>query len=478
MVAKGWTIDVPPPAAAPGPEIVVTGNGVNIESGDIADLAKGTDFGQVLLNTSVSQTFVVSNVGTDPLTVQVAPPAGTPPFIVTQTPSTPILSGQSANLVITFTPTATSVYQGSLFLFTNDANEGFFTLNTRGEGVLSSGEIDVEGNGVVIANGDVTPDVADDTDFGSVVQNTTKTNTYTINNNGTTPLNISSIALGFNSSTTFAISGTSQTLPYDIPVGGSMTFDVDYTPISLTSNSASIVINNSQTLNNPYQFAIAGLGVDAPDIQEIMFSQYYGGFHTNDKWIEIVNISQNTIPANTYYLALYDNSQAVSGTIETATPIALEAIPELAPGEVILYRNPNANTGINFAGTPISSSVGVHDTNDLLIITTSATGGYPERVDVLGFVDNSADWGSDKVLIKGACSSESAHRTFSLDNWQEILIVDVDVADADLNIELGTQRLGSTEFDGVNWSNGVADQSREVIVTGNFFRSSSDNYYL
>lgn len=451
------------------PEINVTLDGNSIVSNNTPSLADGTDFGQVPIGSVEVKTITIQNIGDAPLTINFFFNSTSGGFSFNPPGGGGIVlgSGASTTIDVTFNPPVIGAQTGILTINNSDSDEGLFVINLAAEGVaFSGGEIEVQGNGITILENDSTPDLADGTDFGQVVLNNTETKTYTIVNNGQNSLTITNIEL-------VDLSGRFEVVPliFDlvIPPGLSADFEIEFTPTNLGNVVDRVDISHTGTNeNDPFRFRIAGEGVDAPDIQEIMFSQYYGGFNINDKWIEITNISQSTIPANTYYLALYDNSQAVTGTIETATPIALEAIPELDPGEVILYRNPNADTNINFAGTPVSSPVGVHDPNDLLILTTSSTGGYPERVDVLGFVDNSADWGSDKVLIKGACSSESAHRTFSLDNWQEILIVDVDVADANLNIELGTQRIGSTEFDGVNWSNGVADQSREVIVTGNF----------
>ena len=49
LIAKGWTIDVPAPAAAPGPEINLVGNGLSIPSGNTPIVADDTDFGQVAI---------------------------------------------------------------------------------------------------------------------------------------------------------------------------------------------------------------------------------------------------------------------------------------------------------------------------------------------------------------------------------------------------------------------------------------------
>jgi len=54
-------------------------------------------------------------------------------------------------------------------------------------------EMDVSGNGMSIPDGDVTPQTADDTDFGSVqLDGETNANTFTISNTGGADLNLTS----------------------------------------------------------------------------------------------------------------------------------------------------------------------------------------------------------------------------------------------------------------------------------------------
>ena len=66
----------------------------------------------------------------------------------------------------------------------NDANESLYDFAIQGTGVAP--EINVQGNGQDIADGDTTPSTADFTDFGSVnVASGTVSHTFTIRNTGT-----------------------------------------------------------------------------------------------------------------------------------------------------------------------------------------------------------------------------------------------------------------------------------------------------
>jgi hypothetical protein len=86
--------------------------------------------------------------------------------------------------------------------------------------LLANPDIVVKGNNVLIANGDVSPDFADSTNFGNLSHNSTKTITYWIHNNGTDVLNLS----GLNPITVTAgeFTITTQPLGTSIAVGDSL----------------------------------------------------------------------------------------------------------------------------------------------------------------------------------------------------------------------------------------------------------------
>ena len=77
---------------------------------------------------------------------------------------------------------------GFSFVATSDSDGGVAVK-------LGRPEIEVEGNGVVIADGDRTPSVDDDTDFGTVMKGGVVVHTFTVSNDGLADLKISKLKL-------------------------------------------------------------------------------------------------------------------------------------------------------------------------------------------------------------------------------------------------------------------------------------------
>ncbi len=129
-------------------------------------------------------------------------------------------------------------------------------------------EMSVRGDSIEIADGDMTPDIADHTDFGSAeVGVDTIARTFTIINSGIDPLNLtgsSLVAVGGANAADFTVTTTPST-----PVsanGGSTTFQVTFNPSSAGNKSAALSIENNDDNENPYDFTIRGTatsGVDA-----------------------------------------------------------------------------------------------------------------------------------------------------------------------------------------------------------------------
>ncbi len=111
-------------------------------------------------------------------------------------------------------------------------------------------EIDIQGNSISIADGDNTPDIADDTDFGTVA---TKTVTYTIENTGSSDLSISSVTSNL---ADFVVSNI--TFPTTITAGAITTFDVAFTPSTIGTQTATITINNNDSDEAVYNFDVTG----------------------------------------------------------------------------------------------------------------------------------------------------------------------------------------------------------------------------
>ncbi len=142
-------------------------------------------------------------------------------------------------------------------------------------------EIDVQGGGISITNGDTTPDVADDTDFGDVAFGGTVTKTFTINNTGTADLNIaglmmrevivasagnfvprlvpvpSPITITGPGASQFGVIAPGPASP--VPAGGSTTFQIIFIAGGRGSvHNATVSIANDDADESPFTFAIQG----------------------------------------------------------------------------------------------------------------------------------------------------------------------------------------------------------------------------
>jgi uncharacterized repeat protein (TIGR01451 family)/uncharacterized delta-60 repeat protein len=121
-------------------------------------------------------------------------------------------------------------------------------------------EIDVQGNGLSIVNGDTTPDPADHTDFGSVnVNGSPLVRTFTIHNTGDALLTLGANAVSLSGAGSSHFSVTSQPAS-SVAALGSTTFQITFDPSAAGTFMATVSIANDDPDENPYTFAIQGEG--------------------------------------------------------------------------------------------------------------------------------------------------------------------------------------------------------------------------
>lgn len=125
-------------------------------------------------------------------------------------------------------------------------------------------EINVQGNSVTILDGDTTPIVGDDTNFGSAdIAGGTIVKTFTIQNTGTAVLNIGAISFTGTHGTNFTVTTPPSAT---VAIGGSTTFQVTFDPTIVGVHNAEISIVNDDVNENPYNYAITGNGFATPNI--------------------------------------------------------------------------------------------------------------------------------------------------------------------------------------------------------------------
>ncbi len=122
--------------------------------------------------------------------------------------------------------------------------------------------INLQGNGNNIVSGSNTTATTNKTDFGSVVKISSTTFTYTIQNTGTTTLNVGAITITGANPGDFTVTTAPAAT---VAANSSTTFVVKFKPLALGARSA--VINlASDGCTNPYTFAVSGNGINRPPV--------------------------------------------------------------------------------------------------------------------------------------------------------------------------------------------------------------------
>jgi len=322
------------------PEINLVGNATNIIDGDITPLVTDdTDFGNVDVTVGTNpNTFTIQNLGTANLNLTGAPRvviggANATDFTVTATPSTPIAASGNTTFTITFNPSATGLRTATVTIANNDSNENPYNFNIQGNGTTTLPEINIQGNAVDIIDGDTTPSLTDDTDFGNVdVASGTKVNTFTIQNQGV------SLSINLTGSSPFvAISGANAAdfsvtaIPAStIAASSSTTFNITFNPSTIGLKTATLTIANNDSNENPYNFNIQGTGTDAcggyvttfPYVEdfETGFGQWAQDTGDNFDWsrTNTTTPSGNTGPSAAHSGSYYIFTEASGNTSSTA----------------------------------------------------------------------------------------------------------------------------------------------------------------
>jgi hypothetical protein len=263
----------------PVPEINVTGNELDIPDGETATATSNdTDFGTAIVGIStVVHTFTIENTDNGTLSLTGTPVvaiSGTHSndFTVTVNPTNSIAGMTSTTFQVTFDPLAAGARTGTVSIANNDADENPYDFMIEGLGVPPEPEMNLTGNGEDIADSDSSPTPADHTDFESaVVTSGTVVRTFTIENTGDGTLSLTGAPVVVVSGTHSNDFTVSQVPTNSIAAGTSTTFQVTFDPSDTGTRTATLSIANDDSDEDPYDFAIEGLGT-AGAVPEISVS--------------------------------------------------------------------------------------------------------------------------------------------------------------------------------------------------------------
>ncbi len=408
-----WSGNVQSTVSSGAPEIDVLGNGLSIVDGDVTPSAgDDTDFGNVTVGGNTARTFTISNTGgTAALDVSSINLSGANAgdFAVSGiTLPANIAAGATTTFTLTFTPGAAGVRNATVTINNNDADEGTYAYAVQGTGVANP-EIDILGNGLSIVNGDITPSVGDDTDFGSVNAGANTVRTFTISNAaGTGVLNVSSIVVSGANAGDFVIGGI--TLPASVAAGATTTFTATFTPSAGGVRNATVTVNNDDADEGTYSFAIRGTGI----LPSVAITEWIADPLANDltdEWVELHNFGATPIDIQNWEI----EDEGVDDDVITTTSFIIPA-----GGYVILARNkaifeaqwlngcPSANV-IEVAGLTLGNGADeiiIKDNNDIVIWSVAY-----QNDDVTGIAAHYTEAPTFTNRIWGSAASPGVDRT-------------------------------------------------------------------
>jgi len=253
------------------PEISVTGNSNLIMDGDNTPVATDyTQFGNVNTGSSFERTFVIKNDGPGALNVSGISITGAnaADFAVVSPATFPVsvAANGTQNVVVKFTPSALVAETATVNIMSNDYNEGRYNFDVAGNGTTP--EIAVKGNSLTIADGDVTPGTANNTDFGVVKVGTKASKTFDIHNSGTGILTVTDIKFTGANASEFKLVNA-PAFPMTIASNASQSFSVEFAPLAMGLHVATVNIENDDMDEATYDFALKGESPDPSSVSSL-----------------------------------------------------------------------------------------------------------------------------------------------------------------------------------------------------------------
>ena len=155
--------------------------------------------------------------------------------------------------------------------------------------------INITGNGNCISLGDLTPSLDDHTIFGNFLF-TPLSRSFTIQNTGNTPLNISNVTIGGVNASEFSVLSAPAT---SVAAGSSTSLTISFNPSGLPgSRTASITITNDDSDESNFIFAIEGVkseqgkSLDFDGLNDdIRLPFTFRGSYTKEAWIKTFKLT-------------------------------------------------------------------------------------------------------------------------------------------------------------------------------------------
>ena len=358
--------------ATPTISVGVSGTGITPELS--LPLTTSTDFGDVTVGVSSTQSYVIENTGSATLTVtSISSDNGD--FVPTPTNLT-LPAGASASVDVTFTPSSTGTANATITLTSDDLSDPTVTFGVSGTGTYPELVLD--------------PSVSGTANVGSVVVSESGTLTFTVSNSGTVPLEIENLIA---SNPDFTVSPTGTT----IAGGTSQTFTVVFTPSSTGTASSTISFDTNDPNNPTVDVEVEATGITPEVNLPLTTSTDFGDVTVG------VSSTQSYVIENTGSATLTVTSITSDNGDFVPTPTNL-TLPAGASATVDLTFTPSSTGTANATITLTSDDL----SDPTVTFGVSGTGTYPELV-----LDPSV---SGTANVGAVVVSESGTLTFTVSN--------------------------------------------------------------
>lgn len=277
---------------------------VSAPSSSLSLSASAINFGSVAVGSKGTSNLVLANSGSSTLTISMLTVSGANFTVSGVTTPATIPVGQSLQVSLIFSPTATGNATGSLTITSSNASDPTVTVALSGTGTTTVQP------GLTIAPASF--------NFGSIVDGQTKSETITVTNPGTTAVSIAELSV---SGSAYSVSGL--TAPMTVAAGSNATFMVVFAPTTAGNQSGTVsIVSNAP--NSPNVLSLSGTGTAATinlsaSPSSLSFTSVNAGSSTS-KSVIISNTGNSSLTISQVSVSAKDVS--VSGI---STPLTLAA---------------------------------------------------------------------------------------------------------------------------------------------------------
>jgi hypothetical protein len=338
-------------------------------------------FGNQLVGiASAAQNVTLQNTGTATLNITTIAITGTNSvdFTQTNTCGSSVAASSSCTISVIFTPSATGARSGSVTL-TDSASDSPQSVGLSGTGVVPV--VSLSPGSEIFAN--------------QLVGTTSSAQTVTLQNTGTGPLNISSIAVTGANVGDFAQANNCGVV---VAAGANCSVNVSFTPGTTGSRSASLSFTDNAS-GSPQSVNLSGTGV-APVVSLSPTSEVFGS-----QLVGTTSATQTVTLQNTGTGQLNLSSIAITGVNSADFSQSINCGNSVAPGGNCTINVSFAPTGVGTRNAAVTITDNASDSPESISLT--GTGIAP----IVGLSATSESFGSQLVGTTSATQAVTLQNT-------------------------------------------------------------------